>query len=443
MNIITSKIKAILPHSLLGRSVMILVTPLLIVQIVSLYIFYATHWSTVSRRLSSNLAGEIGAVVELLSTAEHDQKQQERILTIARTQMGLDISYTPGGILTAIQNTRPSDTLDGNLWTALQEWVSRPLWINSDLFLPDVTVTVQLADGTLNISVPRKRLFSPTIYVFVLWMVGTSLLLLGIATIFMRNQVRSVRKLAIAVDGFGKGRDVPDFKPEGATEVRQAATAFNRMRKRIARQIQQRTEMLAGVSHDLRTPLTRMRLQLALMEGADGVTELQDDVTEMQQMVDGYLAFARGEGEEQVVPTALNPLVEDVVGRFRREGHTIAINLGPDVTLPLRPQAMVRVLSNLLGNAVRYGQRVTVQTITPDDQTVSIIFDDDGPGIPPAQRHDVFKAFHRLDPSRNLGTGGVGLGLTIARDITHSHGGDIALETSPLGGLRVVLTLPL
>jgi two-component system osmolarity sensor histidine kinase EnvZ len=297
-----------------------------------------------------------------------------------------------------------------------------------------------LKEGVLNVRASRKRLYSPTTTIFVLWMVGTSILLISIATMFMRNQVRAVRRLARAADSFGKGHDVPNFKAEGATEVRQAALAFAIMRERINRQMAQRTEMLAGVSHDLRTPLTRMKLQLAMMSG-EGVADLGIDVADMEHMVEGYLAFARGEGGEAAEPTDLGPLLEDVVTKLRREGHAIDLHCEETLNLPLRPQAMSRSLMNLIGNAARYAKHVAVRAGRRKD-AVEILIDDDGPGIAPENREDAFKAFVRLEGSRNPKTGGVGLGLTIARDIVRAHGGDISLEDSPFGGLRVRLRLP-
>jgi two-component system osmolarity sensor histidine kinase EnvZ len=266
--------------------------------------------------------------------------------------------------------------------------------------------------------------------------------LLGIATVFMRNQVRSVRKLAAAADSFGKGRDVPNFKPEGAVEVRQAAQAFKLMQDRIKRQMRQRTEMLAGVSHDLRTPLTRMKLQLAMLGEVDGRAELEEDVAEMEQMVEGYLAFVRGEGGEASVPTDLASLVEDVVARYRREGREMDLHVEDTLVMTLKPKAMARVLSNLIGNAHRYGGHVWVRVGRRPD-AAEVIIDDDGPGIPVESREQVFKPFFRLERSRNLATGGVGLGLTIARDIVRGHGGEVLLEDSPLGGLRARVRLPL
>jgi two-component system, OmpR family, osmolarity sensor histidine kinase EnvZ len=257
----------------------------------------------------------------------------------------------------------------------------------------------------------------------------------------MRNQVKPIRRLAHAAESFGKGQEVRDFKPEGATEVRQAAAAFISMRDRIKRQIQQRTEMLAGVSHDLRTPLTRMKLQLEMLPEVPEASYLQADVAEMEHMVEGYLAFARGEGQEKPAPTDLGNLLRDVVGHMTRDGRKVDLHVEQDLTLPLRRESMRRCLSNLLANAKRHGQHVAVRAGRRKN-LVEVTIDDDGPGIPPERYEDVFKPFFRLEQSRNPATGGIGLGLTIARDVARSHGGDVALEPAPGGGLRARIWLP-
>jgi two-component system osmolarity sensor histidine kinase EnvZ len=304
-----------------------------------------------------------------------------------------------------------------------------------------IRIEVQLPEGVLAVEVPGKRLYSPTTYIFVMWMVGSSLVLLAVATVFLRNQVKSLRRLAAAADSFGKGRPVPSFKVEGAVEVRQAAVAFMTMRDRIQRQIRQRTQMLAGVSHDLRTPLTRMKLALELLGNDPAVEELKSDVTEMQHMVHGYLDFARAEGTEEAVETDVSLLLEDVAAAMRREGAPLSVAAGPECVMPVRPNALRRCLANLIGNARRYGRQVWLTGIAVADG-IDIFVDDDGPGIPPADRDRVFRPFVRLDASRNPSTGGVGLGLTIARDVARSHGGDVRLETSPRGGLRARVHLP-
>ncbi|MTJ79940.1 MAG: two-component sensor histidine kinase [Telmatospirillum sp.] len=442
-------IKAILPRGLLGRSLLILVLPLIILQLVSAYVFYGTHWDMVTRRLASGLAGDIGAVIEMMRTFP-GEKNRSTIFAVAASTLDLKVSLDMGGILetTGVKGMPrgvipdPSNrSLEGNLTGALAERVGRPVFIDTDSLDREVRIMVQLPDGVLDVRASRKRLYSTTTTIFVLWMVGTSMLLFGIATIFMRNQVRAVRRRAAAVDSFGKGREVPNVKPQGAAEVRQAAAAFARMQDRIRLQVTQRTEMLAGVSHDLRTPLTRMKLALAMAEG-DSIAELQEDVADMERMIEGYLAFARGEGSEKSENCDLAAILEDVVGKLSRDKTGITLKTEEPLAMILRPLAITRCLTNLVGNAARYARHVAVRARRVGD-AVEVVIDDDGPGIPPARREDVFKAFLRLEGSRNQETGGVGLGLTIARDVARSHGGDVLLEDSPSGGLRARLVLPL
>jgi two-component system osmolarity sensor histidine kinase EnvZ len=329
--------------------------------------------------------------------------------------------------------------MDDDLATSLREKVGMPFvadWLSDSR---NVLIRVQIPDGVLNVSVPRKRLYAGTIYIFVLWVVGMAVVLFGIAALFMRNQVRAIRRLARAAEAFGMGRDIGPIRPEGATEVRQAATAFNRMQERVRRFLVQRTEMLAGVSHDLRTPLTRLRLALAMLPPRDelrqDVAEMTADVEEMERMVSGYLAFARGEGAEQAELVNLSAVLEEVAAGARRSGAEVAVDAPPALTLSLRADAVRRAITNLVDNARRHAHRVALAAM-PQGRMVFVTVDDDGPGIPPERRESVFRPFE------SDSTGGTGLGLTIARDIVRAHGGEIVLEDSPLGGLRARIRLP-
>jgi two-component system osmolarity sensor histidine kinase EnvZ len=306
-----------------------------------------------------------------------------------------------------------------------------------------VNLQVQLKEGVLDLVIQKKRLVAASADVFVLWMVVSSLVLIAVAILFLRGQVRPIERLAFAAEAFGKGRAVPDFKPYGASEVRRAAQAFITMRERIERYLQQRTEMLAGVSHDLKTPLTRMRLQLAIMGDGVDVAPLRDDLREMEHMLDEYLDFARGEGGEDMQSVDLAELVEETVAMAQRSGANGRLRtegMAP-VTLAVRRQSLKRCLTNLIDNALKYGSHVVV-ALRRSDRFVEILIDDDGPGIPQARREEAFRPFHRLDEGRNLQRGGVGLGLAIARDAARAHGGELVLADSPLGGLQAKLRLP-
>lgn len=431
-----------LPRGLFGRSLLIVVIPLVLLQAVSAYIFYTRHWQDVGRRLALGLAGDVAIVIDAI---EHSDSVVDRVwmLRQARSRLALDVKFSDGGALPDEPPHELFGPVDWTLARVLPEQIQYPFQFDSRTDSESVVLAIQLPNGLLEVTVPRKRLFSSTTYIFILWMVGTSLVLLAIAIYFLRRQVGPMRRLAHAAESFGKGIQVIDFKPQGAAEVRQAARAFLLMRERIQRQISQRTEMLAGVSHDLRTPLTRMKLQIAMSPETELVAALKADVADMERMVEGYLAFARGEGSEQPVDTDVGALLDEVVDGARRRGAAVMLDGDANgLHLTVRRDAIKRALTNLTDNAVRHGQQVRLSVGRTDDM-VEIAVEDDGPGIPEAQRESVFKPFFRIDSSRNPDTGGVGLGLTIARDVVRNHGGDLVLGESVLGGLRAAARLPI
>ena len=434
-----SRLKRLLPQSMFGRSLLLIVMPLVFVQLIATEVFYGRHWEIVSRRLSADTAGDIGMVIDAMRYADSPQ-ELARLLEAASGLTEIEFSIAPGAKLPATQ-PRGGSMVEEQLRSAVKERVGRSYRMDAVSDPRRVHILVQLADGLLVADVPLSRLYTSTTYIFILWMFGSSFVLVCVAALFLRNQVRSLRRLAAAAEGFGKGRPVVFAKIEGALEVRQAAAAFIQMRDRIQRQIRQRTEMLAGVSHDLRTPLTRMKLALELMAGDPVVAELKSDVSDMQRLVDLYLDFARGEGTESPVETDIVPLIDDLAAATRREGTSLVVDQPGELILAVRPNALRRCLANLIANARRFGEHIWLASV-PVDDGVDILIDDDGPGIPPAERDRAFQPFVRLDASRNLSTGGIGLGLTIARDVARSHGGDVRLETSPHGGLRARVHLP-
>jgi len=432
-------IKRFLPRSLLGRSLLIIITPLVLLQLAAGIVFFESHWDKVSLRLARSVAGDVATLVDLLRE-DASPGNRYRVFGMAAQHLGLTAALKPGKILANVPQ-RSGGRDDDALIRALGEAVDKPIHVDTTSLKRHVLVQVQLSQGVLEVIMSRKRLFSSTTYVFVLWMVGVSMILFGVAFVFMRNQVKPIRRLAAAADSFGMGRDVTAFKIEGAAEVRQAASAFLVMRERILRQISDRTQMLAGVSHDLRTPLTRMKLQLALLGDAEGSNELKSDVEEMEHMLEVYLAFARGEGAEAPEPHDVAALLEDVVGQARRNGGQVDLHCEGAITVPLRANAFKRCMTNLIDNAIRYAGHVSVRAGLRGDH-MEVTVDDDGPGIPEDKRDQAFESFFRVEESRNPDTGGVGLGLTIARDVVRSHGGSITLEDAPMGGLRARLRLP-
>jgi len=437
-------LRRLVPRGLLGRSLLIILVPLVILQAIALQLFYGSHLDVISRRLAAGVAGDITMVVGLL---EREMQAEDRswIFREASWRLDLSVAYEAGARL-SITGLRPASMpwlpLEEDLAAAMQERVRLPFDADWQSDPRSVIIRVQMDDGVLHVEVARKRLFSGTIYLFVIWLVGSSLLLFLVAGLFMRNQVRALRKISAAAEAFGMGRTVGPMKPEGAAEVRQAATAFNRMEERISRFVDSRTEMLAGISHDLRTPLTRLRLGLAMLPEAarDDAAAMTEDIEEMDRLIGAYLAFARGEGVEQPEQTDLAALLRAGVARQSRGGIAIPFE-GPDaLVMELRAGAMGRCFGNLLDNARKHAKRVGVTLARlprgQDGIWADIIIDDDGPGIPEASRKDAFKPF------TSFTRGGTGLGLAIARDIARAHGGDVFLEDSPMGGLRARIRVP-
>ncbi|MGI4807062.1 MAG: ATP-binding protein [Janthinobacterium lividum] len=430
-------IKRFLPRGLLGRSLLIVLVPLVILQVVTFTIFYGGHLDFISRRLSFAIAGEIAQTIQLIRRYPSDEQYT---LDAALRLFEVPMRMIPDAKLDTRPRINLPGPMDDDLAAALESKVRLPFTMDWTSDARAVLIRVQLAHGLLEVEAPRKRLYPSTIYLFVLWVVGTALLLFGIAALFLRNQVRAIRRLAEAAEAFGLGRDRDPIKPEGATEVRQAATAFNRMQARIHRFLSQRTEMLAGVSHDLRTPLTRLRLALAILpktdELAPDIADMTADTAEMERMIAGYLAFARGEGAEQAQAVDLSALLDEVATAARRTGASIELDLPQGIIVHLRPDAARRAVTNLVDNARRHASRVHL-SVQFQGRVISVLVDDNGPGIPPDRRESVFKPFE------SGADDGTGLGLTIARDIARAHGGEIHLEHSPLGGLRARMRLPI
>jgi two-component system osmolarity sensor histidine kinase EnvZ len=433
-------LKRFLPRTLFGRTLVIIVTPVILAQAIATYMFFGRHIDVITWRFARTVAGEISLTIEEMNQGL-SPVGRGAVFDRAQRNTGLTYSFDQDAEL----GSTSTDGLDDSqraLFRAIRAAQPYDLTVESTQDDDKELVRMQLPGGVLTISVPSTRLTNYTTTVFILSMLGSTVILFAVAIIFMRNQIRPIRRLAIAADRFGKGRDLPGFRPHGAEEIRQAAEAFIEMRDRIRRQIQQRTEMLAGISHDLRTPLTRMKLQLAMLGDGPDIDELRADVDEMRQMIDAYLAFARGEGTEAPAPTDLAAFLEEVVVAARREGADITLDAPDSPILPLRREAMRRCLMNLLSNARRHARHIWLSAVI-DADTVVLMVDDDGPGIPVSRREEAMKPFVRLDESRNQDTGGTGLGLAIARDVARSHGGDLLLSTSPMGGLRCAVRLPL
>lgn len=434
------------PRSLWARVLLIILVPIILMQVFVTLIFFQMHWQTVTGKLSEGLAGDIAWAVTTYD-ATPTPRTLAQIQQQAHASMQLSVEILPGKTLPTTTNSSFYVVLDHALNTALDDRLpdDAHYWFDTKRYPGHVDIRVLVPGGVMRIIAAKERAFATTGYIFIFYMVGATAILTIIAVLFVRNQVRAIERLAQAAEKFGRGEDDPNFKPYGASEVRAAASAFIQMKERIQRQIEQRTTLLASVSHDLRTPLTRLKLELAMAEQDTATQRMKQDVSEMAYMIDEYLAFARGEMAEDAEIVSASALLSSVSANIERSGHALVVEgLSEDVTVRIRQLSIERALTNLIMNGFHYGKTVNLVAYLAGEapRMLHLAIDDDGPGIAPEKREDAFKPFSRLDESRNQNIKGVGLGLAIARDIVRGHGGDLTLGESPLGGLRAEITLP-
>jgi two-component system, OmpR family, osmolarity sensor histidine kinase EnvZ len=433
-------LKGFMPTGLYARSLLIIVTPMVILQSVVAFVFMERHWNTVTYRLSAAVTQDIAALIDVYRNYPQDE-DQATLRRIAQERLGLVVDFLPGTDLPPTGSKPFFSLLDQALSREISKQIRRPFWIDTVGRSSLIEIRIQLDNSVMRVFARRNAAYASNSEIFLLWMVGTSLVLLGVAILFLRNQIRPILALADAAEGFGKGREVPDFRPRGAREVRRAANAFMEMKRRVERTLEQRTAMLAGVSHDLRTLLTRFKLELALLGDGPEVAALKKDVDEMARMIEAYLAFARGDSGEPSAPTDMAAFLDELKTDAERHGHKASVVFHGVPIVTVRPAAFKRCLANLVSNAARFAPSIAI-TGHRDHRYLTVTVDDDGPGIPTNMRDEVFKPFFRLDDARNQDEGGTGLGLAIARDIARSHGGEIMLSDSPLGGLRATVRVP-
>jgi two-component system osmolarity sensor histidine kinase EnvZ len=415
-----------------------MIVPMVVLQSVVAFVFMERHWNTVTRRLSAAVVADVAGLIDVYKTYPQD-KDRTQIRRIAQQRLGLVVDFLPIGDMPPPGPKPFFNLLDQSLSVQIGRQIGRPFWIdtvgNSNL----VEIRILLDDAVMRVFAQRSAAYASNSEIFLFWMVGTSSILLIVAVLFLRNQIKPILRLADAAESFGKGREAPNFRPRGAREVRRAAQAFLEMKSRIERSIEQRTAMLAGVSHDLRTILTRFKLELALIGDSPEVDAMRKDIDEMSLMLEDYLAFARGDSGENAQPTDMAG--EELRSDAERNGHAATVSFQGLPVVTVKPAAFKRCLGNLVSNAARHGDKIAISGHR-DHRYLTVTVDDDGPGIPPKMREEVFKPFLRLDDARNQDEGGTGLGLAIARDIARSHGGDIMLGDSPMGGLRATVRVP-
>ena len=431
-----------LPERLYGRALIIIIAPMVLLQSIIAFFFMQQHWNQVTKQLSKSVAREIALVVEAHDYYSQNGIDAAHLVKMANDTLGLGLNASKDDRLPPPASRPFFSLLDSKLSKYIRRYVNKPFRIDTLGRSGYVDIRVQADDGTIFRAIANEgRVYASNSVVFLLWMAGSSLVLLLIAVVFLRNQVRPIVELAASARAFGMGREVADLRPRGALEVREAAQAFIKMKHRIERHVEQRTAMLAGVSHDLKTILTRFKLQLACFEDSESVRELKKDADDMQHMLEDYIGFMRGDGGESTVQTDIRAMLDRVCRTTQTSDVKLSLKSDRDVFAAVKPNAFKRCLVNLVGNAVCHGDQVHIKA-RRDRHRLTITVDDNGPGIPEDQREAVFRPFFRLDDARNQDRTGTGLGLAVALDIVRGHGGDIRLETSPLGGLRAVVAVP-
>lgn len=438
------KLKKHLPKSLYGRTLMILVLPTILAQAFAVYMFYERHWENVSRHLANSLAGEVSLIVNYVENEDNPEKL-EKFLDGTNSLFAMQALLL--GAEKADKYLKEYQSFSHQQYELeMNNKIKNNFSIHSDGESISTLINLENNTNKLLIRVSDKRLFNSTTYIFIMWMTGSTALLLAIAVIFLKNQIRPVIRLARLADNFGRGHNVPEnFKPEGASEVRQASRAFLNMKDRISRHIRQRTEMLAGISHDLRTPLTRMRLELELIRkklDEEQAKEIESDITEMENMISSYIDFVRADEEEDSKIVSINSLVENLAHKYSRQDLSVETDIDQEITFYLRENSFRRAIVNLLENSSKFASKAKISA-NVSEAFLTIQIEDNGPGIPQNEREEVFKPFHRVESSRNRETGGTGLGLSIVRDIINGHGGTVELSDSDMGGLKASIKLPI
>lgn len=432
-----------LPDRLYQRSLIIVIAPMVLLQAIMAFIIMERHWDNVTRALSKTVAREVSFVTKLYDSSAKTPASIDNIINTANQTLDVLFSIERASNLPPPAPKPLFSLVDSKLTHYLQLRVDKPITVDTIGSTGYIDVRIKLDDNlVLRLLINEDRASASSTPIFLTWLVGSSLVLLTVAIMFLRKQIGPILELANAAQSFGLGRQVTDFHPRGAREVRAAATAFLNMKERIERHVEQRTAMLAGVSHDLRTILTRFKLQLALLGSNAKIAALKEDVDEMESMLEGYLAFVRGDDGEKCVVTDVSTILKEVAKGAKRAGRPVALDAPDPLNVPVKPAAFKRCLANIVANAVRYARKVAV-SVTVAEHQFTILVDDDGPGVPAEKREDVFKPFLRLDDARNLDESGTGLGLSIARDIARAHGGDIELSQSPFGGLRAEIHIPI
>jgi len=430
-------IKKILPKRLFYRSLIIVATPMILLQIIITVVFFDSLWIKANKGMTRSLVGEVKTLFDVY---KNEPDRRKMILDLYNKNFDFAVTLKKNEVLPQKRTERWFSPMDRSLRRELKPAFGNSYWFDTTSYKEVVELRIKYQNGFLQIFFPKEKIAPSAARLFALWITLPGLLLILIAIVFLKNQTRPIVNLARAAEKFGKGEFVKEFRPSGAREIRQAAYEFDKMRKRITIHLNQRSEMLSGISHDLRTPLTRLKLQLALLKQQDLAKKMGDDIEEMERMLNEYLEFSRHQKNEETEMININSVIDEVVKKY--ENREIEISVEENLKINIRPNSIKRCLTNLIDNGLSYGKKVAISS-NKSKNNLSIIVDDDGPGIKESEYQNVMKPFYRIDKSRGQNKSGVGLGLSIANDIIRSHGGNISLDKSPLNGLRVKISLPL
>jgi len=429
-------IKRILPKTLFYRSLVIVATPMILLQIVITIVFFDSLWIKANKGMTRSLVSEVKTLFDFYK----NEKNKQLIVDLYNKNFDFVVTLKEDEVLPAKKTERWYSPMDRSLRRELKPVFGNLYWFDTTTYKEVVELRIKYRNGFLQIFFPKHKISPSSARIFALWITLPGLLLIMIAIVFLKNQTRPIVNLAKAAEKFGKGEFIKEFRPSGAREIRQAAYEFDKMRKRITIHLNQRSEMLSGISHDLRTPLTRLKLQLALLKQQDLAKKMSDDIEEMERMLNEYLEFAKYQKNEETKTVSLNSIIKDITKKY--ENKKINFSIEENLEINVRPNSIKRCLFNLMDNGLSYGKKVEIFAKKTANNII-IFVDDDGPGIPEKEYQNVIKPFYRIDKSRGQNKSGVGLGLSIANDIIRSHGGNISLNKSPLQGLRVKISLPL
>ena len=434
---LTRFIKIVLPKGLFYRSLIIVAAPIIILQLIVSIVFFDSIWIKANKGMTRSLVSEIETLVDVYN--QSDKNQINYITSIYKKNYDYVINVLEKEILSD-SFERKFSPMDRSLRRELKStFGSENYWFSTTNYMDIVEVKIRSDDKILQFLFPKEKIATSSVRLFILWLTVPSLILILIAILFLKNQTKPIIKLAKAAEKFGKGDYVNEFKTSGALEIRKASYEFDRMAKRINRHLKQRSEMLSGISHDLRTPLTRLKLQLAMLSQKEISKNMSNDIDEMEKMLNDYLEFSKTQSQEETVKIDINKLLEKIELNINNKNLTIKkVN---QIFINGRPNSLRRCFENVINNGLNYGEKVVIN-ISFSSNLLILTFDDNGPGIPRDQFKNVFKPFFRLDKSRSLNKSGVGLGLSIVEDIVNSHGGNIQLNESKLGGLQVKISLP-